>query len=336
MNTVAALREGIRRVNRAPAILASLWLVTLLVALPSAIALRGSLEEHFGRSLAAESAATGVNHDWWQQFMDEASGLAATFSPTILGFGAVMENISGLLDGTGPPIAVVGVIGAYLLLWLFVAGGAIDRYARNRPTRTAGFFAASATYGVRFLRLAVMAGLAYYALFAWLHPLLFDTIFPWATRDLTVERTAFALRAFLYLLFGALLVLLTTLFDYAKIRTVVEDRRSMIGAVVAAARFIRRRTRAVVLLYLMNSAIFVMILAAYAFLAPGASPGVSILLALVIGQIYVVTRLWAKLLFYASQTVFFQGSLAHAEYAASPQPVWPESPAAETIGNVGR
>ena len=40
-----------------------------------------------------------------------------------------------------------------------------------------------------------------------------------------------------------------------------------------------------------------------------------------------------KLVFFASQTAFFQRSLAHADYTAAPTPLWPESPAAEEIIN---
>ena len=52
---------------------------------------------------------------------------------------------------------------------------------------------------------------------------------------------------------------------------------------------------------------------------------------LLVGQAYVFLRLGLKLGFYASQTVFFQRSLAHAEYVAAPLPIWPDSPAAEDI-----
>jgi len=31
---------------------------------------------------------------------------------------------------------------------------------------------------------------------------------------------------------------------------------------------------------------------------------------------------------------FFQGELAHAQYTATPEPVWPDSPAAEAIDNL--
>ena len=40
-----------------------------------------------------------------------------------------------------------------------------------------------------------------------------------------------------YLVFGLLLVLCNLVFDYARVRIVVEDRRSAIGALLAGARF---------------------------------------------------------------------------------------------------
>ena len=46
-------------------------------------------------------------------------------------------------------------------------------------------------------------------------------------------------------------------FTYAVIRTVTEDRRSMIGSMVAAVRFVKRRIGSVVLLSLFNVGVFV-------------------------------------------------------------------------------
>lgn len=54
---------------------------------------------------------------------------------------------------------------------------------------------------------------------------------------------------------------------------------------------------------------------------------------LLLGQVYILARHYVKLLFYASQTGFFQSALAHAEYTASPALVWPESPAVEALTN---
>jgi hypothetical protein len=136
----------------------------------------------------------------------------------------------------------------------------------------------------------------------------------------------------LYLAFGTFLVVCNLVFDYARIRTVVEDRHSAIGALVAGARFVRRHP-ATLKLYMINGVGFVVLALVYGMVSPGAPAGLAIWLALGLGQFYILLRHYVKLLFYASQTAYFQGTLAHAAYTAAPPVVWPESPAAESIGN---
>lgn len=332
MTIISALLQGVRRVASAPAVLAGVYALTLLLALPLGLALRGMLRAHLGSSVAADTAASGVNYDWWQEFSAQAVGLGTTFTPSVIGFAAVLDNLSSVLDNQPDATVLVGAAAAYLVVWTFLVGGVIDRYARNRATRASGFFAAGGVFFFRFLRLAVVASAAYYVLFEWVHGWLLDDLYDTLTRDLTVERTAFGVRVALYAVFGALLAACNLAFDYAKIRAVVEDRRSMIGALVAGARFIVRRPLATSTLYALNGLIFVLVLAAYAAVAPGAGrTGASMWAGFLVGQLYVLARLGAKLLFLASQTAFFQDELAHAGYAAAPAPRWPDSPAAEAI-----
>jgi hypothetical protein len=293
------------------------------------------LAAHLGSSLAADAAASGVNQDWWEEFKAQSSGIGTTFDQTIIGFAAVLDNVSALLDARArsPVLTFAAVV--YLVLWAFLAGGILDRYARRRPTRSHGFFSASGIFFFRFLRLAVVMGLVYWFLFGYVHHWLFDRFYEYVTNDLDVERTALVWRLGLYAVFGGLLVVSTMVFDYAKIRAVVEDRRSMFGAFGAAMRFIRRHPAGTLALYLLNGSCFVLVVALYWLLAPGAgTTGWSMWAGFAIGQIYLLARLWVKLLFLASQTAFFQGALAHASYTAAPMPVWPESPAAEAIGNL--
>ena len=228
---------------------------------------------------------------------------------------------------------IAGATAAWLVLWSFLSGGVLDRYARMRPTRAPGFFAACGTHFWRFLRLGLLAWLVYWALFGFVHPWLFDDVYPWATHDMTAERSAFAVRVLCYLAFGTFLIVCNLVFDYARIRIVVEDRRSAIGALVAGARFVRRHP-ATLRLYLLDGACFILLALVYALVAPGAPAGLAIWIALALGQIYILLRHYVKLLFYASQVSFFQGSLAHAAYTAAPPVVWPDSPAAESIGNL--
>ena len=332
MNPLAAWGDGARRVIRAPAILIGVWALTLLVSVPLALALRGMLAQHLGASLEADTAAAGVNYDWMQEFADQASGLGATFKPTVIGFGAVLDNLSGFIDDTRRPVVIVGAASVYIVLWIFVAGGILDRYARDRATRANGFFAASGEFFFRFLRLAAVQWLVYALLFGELHPWLFDTLYPRLTHEVTVERNAFLIRAALYVVFGILVAACTMIFDYAKVRAVVEDRRSMLGAINAAVGFIGRNVAGAVALFALNFGAFAIAVGMYALVAPGArSAGLSMWLGVSVGQVYVLARLWVKLAFWASETALFQGRLGHAGYVARPDPTWPESPAAEAI-----
>lgn len=332
-----AFLEGARRVNGAPWVLAGMVAVTLLVALPLSLALRGMIETHLGGSLVADAVADGTSYDWWQEFSAQASGLGNTFAPSIIGFGAVLDNLTALLDNLRLASTIAGVTAAWMVVWSFLSGGVLDRLARGRALRSQAFFAACGTYVWRFARLGTLAGLVYYVLFAYVHHWIFVDAYESLTRNLSVERTAFAIRIAGYLLFGLLLGFASLVFDYARVRIVVEDRRSAVGALVASLRFVRRHARGTIGVYLLNAAAFVTVVLIYAAVAPGAPrSGLSLWLVLAIGQIYIVVRHYLKLVFYGSQVAFFQGALAHAAYTAAPPVVWPDSPAAESIANAER
>ena len=331
---IAAFRDGAGRVRRAPAILAGVYLLILIATVLPGLAVRADIAASLGQSAEADTMVTGVNGEWWDQFGESATGLSKTFSPTIVGFGAPLDNVSRVLDHGALPVAVAAVVGVFMLAWLLLAGGIIDRFARDRATRRQAFFGACGVYFPRFLRLGILSLAGYWLLFGYVHGWLFDRLWNLATHDMTVERTAFMLRLALYAVFGALLMLWNVVIDYARIRAVVEDRHSMFGALLASWRFMVQKPAAVGGLYLLNGLCFVVVLALYAIVAPGAGGGgFAVWIGFAIGQIYVLARLFVKLMFYASQTALFQQSLAHAEYTAAPVPVWPDSPGAEAIIN---
>ena len=145
MTVGAAWRDGVRRVNGAPLVLVGMFTLTLALAMPLSIALRGMIEAHLGDSLTAERVANGTDLDWWDEFSAQASGLGTTFVPSIVGFGGVLDNIGGLLDNVEMAATIAGATAAWMIIWSFLSGGLIDRYARQRPTRAHGFFAASGT-----------------------------------------------------------------------------------------------------------------------------------------------------------------------------------------------
>lgn len=329
MTAWTACADGVRRVAGSWNLVLLLWLITLLFSVPLGLAVRSDIERQLGSSLAAQAPIPSATYDWLSEFGDQATGAATTVGPTIIGFGVVVDNLSAFLDWDVRPV-IVGAMGiAYALLWLFLSGGLIDRLARNRVTRTHAFFQVSGGYFFRLLRLSAISTFIYAGIVLHAHHWLLDDTFDRLTDNLDTERTAFFIRVGLYAAFVLLLALVNIWFDYAKIRLIVEDRGSVIGALRAAARFVVRSGFGTFALYGLDAAIFGAMLIAYALVAPGSA---STWLAFIVGQAYVAARIAVKLVFWASEIAWFQGRLAHAGYAAAPVAVWPDSAAAEAIG----
>ncbi|MPY88967.1 MAG: hypothetical protein GEU99_13695 [Luteitalea sp.] len=330
MSAWHAFRDGLRRVADAPAVLVGAWLVTLAVGLPLAAEINRQIEDQLGDSLMAEALARGADHDWWSELSAHAHGIATSFTPAILGFAAVLGNVSDLLDKEEILPSLAWVLAVFLVVWTFFSGGVLDRLARQRRLYASGFFGACGGYFFRLLRLALIALGAYALLFGLLHGWLFDDLYERLTHEVTVERTALVVRVLLYGIFGLLLLVVNVIVDYARVRLVVEDRRSATGALLAGARFVARHAVSASGLYGLNTLLFLLLAACYALVAPGATwPGWLLLL---IGQLWILARLAVKLQFYASAIALFQSRLAHARYVAAPEPRWPDSPMAEAIG----
>jgi hypothetical protein len=329
---VASWMSGWRRVAQARGLAVAVYVLTFLLALPFALAVRDQIAGQLGSSLTAGAVADGVNNDWWSEFTAQATGLGTTFTPSIIGFASTLDTLSRVLDARYPPAALLWLLGGYLALWTFLSGGILDRYARQRPTRAHGFFSASGRLFFRLARLTAMAGVVYWVLFEYVHPWLFLDVLRDLTRGLGVERTSFLWRLLFYAAFGLVLLEVNLLFDYARIRLVVEDRRSALGALRASVHFLWRHPLQVTALYALNGIGFVLLLALWSVAAPGIyGTGLAMWAAFAAGQLYLFGRLAIKLHFLASQTALFQSHLAHASYTAAPAPAWPESPAAELI-----
>lgn len=333
---LGAYLEGWRRTLRAPGVTFGLWALTIVVAAPLAFLLHGAIAAHLGSSAMAEQVLDGWNQDWAGEFASSADGVSATFTREILGAAGMVATLSRVFDGMPPPAPLLGALALFLLTSVFLSGGIVDRLARARPVGFAAFLGLCGGYFFRLLRLAAGAGAVYWLLFRTVHPWLFGEggAFDLATRDVSNEPQALAVRAALYVVFALLLGLVSLAVDFTRVRIVVEDRRSVLAALAAALRFIRRRFWRCTGLYMLNLGGQVILARLWLQLAVGADgPDLA---ALLVAQIYLVARIWARMAFLGSEAVFYQGELAHAAYTAAAVPRWPDSPSVEAIGNLRR
>ncbi len=308
MSVTAALREGIARTWRASSLIAAAWFVAVATAMPLTLAVGASIYEHLGASLMAGKVADGADYDWLDEFAADSAasgGIAATVGPSVIGFAAVVDNISGFLDRIALHPTIATTLLVYLVLWTFVSGGIFERLARGGESGRPFLSACGEWFG-RLLRIFLLQVIVFGALFAVLYPWLFYDLFYELTADVAVERTAFFIRLACYLAFAFVLALAHVLFDYAKVRMVVEDRRSALGAVRAALRFLHRNAARTATLYALNVLLLVAVLAVYAVVAPGAGAGGwGVWAGFAVSQLYIAARLWARLVFWASEMALF-------------------------------
>lgn len=227
----------------------------------------------------------------------------------VLAAPAILLGTIGVVILYGMPGDLRHLFGAWML-WAFLSGGILDRYARRRPTRARGFFAACGGHLGAMFRL----GLSVLILIAAFH-LMIGPGFPSGL----VHQAAFIVA-----------LAMTLLVTLAQVRVAVEDRRSAIGALLGAARFALRNPASVGLFALFVFG-FLGIMLIGERTIPADITGFGVWAA---SKGFVAIECFLVLAWHGVATSLFQARLAHAGYTAAPPLVWPDSPAGEAIGNL--
>jgi hypothetical protein len=293
---IGAFLDGCRRALAAPALVFGTTAAILLVTVPL--------------GLAHTPVGWSWDHQWITAIGVQARGIKHTATHEVIGLGGTVFSWSDLLGTLAASPMLMAMVVASAVVWTFLSGGILDRLARARPVRTAGFFAACGVHFFRFLRLGLLLAPVYWAVCTWLQPVLHPA-------------------AFL-----VVLAMVNVIGDYARVRTVVEDRWSVLASTGAAMRFVRRRLVRVFGLCLLSALPAVALAAIWYAVSPSSTWSLPAA-ALALG-VYIAARVWTRLAWMAATVAFFQRELAHAEYTAAPLRIWPDSPAAEAISNLTR
>lgn len=309
MTLIRSIREGVVRAGSAPVLILFLWAVNLMVALPFAAVLAETIHDSAGDRLVSRELVAGFDPVWHDELEAGARGFERSFGPAIVGAGAFLRNLdawwSGRLvaDGGAGGWGLVAAGFGYALVWALLLGGVIDRLGRgdggsgHGPWRLAAreLFSAGGRYFFRFVRLAVLSGVAYLLIYLgarWLFGLIEE-----AARDVTVERTVLGWVVAGAALVVLLLSLVRVAFDYAKIAVVAEDRASVLGAAWSGIRFVARHPVRTLGLFWFFAGGALLLLWLYGALAPTAGPTswAGVILAFLFGQLALATRLGLRL-----------------------------------------
>lgn len=310
VSPVRALLQGVADVLKAPLMLIGIALVMVIIAAPFAAVLQTRLQASLSVQPQVSLADTEIDPEWWMEFRAHARGLAATFTPAVLGFAATLDGLSGVLDGRGIPFSILTPLIVSIVAWAFLWGGALHRFHQRRGLGLRGFVRAGAAHLPGFVVIAAAAAVVNLLLYLTIHKLLFGPVHGWLVAMTTTERDAFLVRVALYAVFFSLVAAVSLVADYARVAAVAGDATSPAQMLRRGVGIVSRRTGAAVALYLMTGAIFVAITIAYGALEIYGGSQVGGWRAVVIGQAYVFVRLAIRLLFAASELRLFTANQA--------------------------
>jgi hypothetical protein len=305
MTTVLkALGGGLVRVMVSPLLVAGAAAAMLLVTVPFALIVGSELQTALANQPPISRDAGEIDPEWWFEFREHAGGLAATFTPAIIGFAAPLANLSALLDGESPPLVLFLPYLLAIAVWSFLWGAALERFAHG--SSRSGFFRAGARTFARFFIISIVAAIVLVLLYVSIHPLLFGMLSPSLEASAATERTAFLLRGVVYLAFGAVLMVLSLTADYARVAIVMGSAASPIDALRDGGRFVRSHFGSVVVLYVLTGLLFVALLVVYGYVDVYGGSRVTGWRGIAIAQAYIVARLVIRLTFGASEVRLYR------------------------------
>jgi hypothetical protein len=182
----------------------------------------------------------------------------------------------------------------------------LSRFARRRRLGIREFVGASRRYALPFIKIAAIAVAGQAMLYLTIHRLLFGPMYNSVTSGDVSELAALSVRVALYVVFGACLVAIGQVADYARALAVVTGRRDVTGLLRDAWRFVYAQRLAATIVFLIGGVLFIAILALYGYAETLGGSRLGGWRAIAIGQGYIIARLAIKLLAAASQVRLLQ------------------------------
>ena len=262
-------------------------------------------EQSLGPGLYRDTLAGQLDYDWYLLFQDRARGFAATFTPAVLGAGPFAESVQMLLEGrlTELPRGILSIGSLYLVFSSVVLAAAVGSFALDPDgTSVRGFLKTGAMFFGRFFRLSLLTILVFWFVKSWVVEPSAELL-AYAQSQATTDIGAFGWELARYLFLAMVFLVVNMVSDYAKIKTAVENRTSVVLAFVSSAVFCRRHFLRAYGFYALILTIGVLWTVTYVGLEHfwPRHGGLALLGTLLLQQVFILGRMALKLLSYSGQ-----------------------------------
>jgi hypothetical protein len=245
MTAGAAIRQGLSTARRVRSVVWPLFLINLGLAALATLPIYQRILSFTGHRLVSQELARAFSYNWLTDFSFNNPNVLDRYG-TFIGFGGVLA----------------------ILVNSVLAGGVLPRFRAPEQRSSLGcFIQDSARYAGRLLRLMVIGLICYWLVFKLLNQKLGDAVSRW-TRDSMDDRTVFFARLVVTALVLLGLVFVNLVMDYARVKLVLEDRRSAVEAFLASLGFSLGRLRKAATVYAFSSLCGLALLGIYRLVVP--------------------------------------------------------------------
>jgi hypothetical protein len=291
MTMTQAISGGFSKSLSSGRMIVLLYIINLLFALTVALAFRSTVLSSVESTMAVEALVAGfdftVYSDFWHHFGDRIDPLITL---------------------------VLWLTGFYLFFGTFLGGGILTTLQNAAESFSISqFFKHCGMYLFRFVRLFLLCSVVT-LLVSILFGVSIAALFTAVTADPTSERDYVVWGSVLFALFLVPVLILVLISDYARIDTVLNDRKGMSKAFWHSLKFVLRNAHRTVGLHAFVLVIVGIIIVAYWFVdfIVGMTSGVTVFFMFMTQQVSVVGKIWTRVLNAGSQVELYQG-LTHVD-----------------------
>lgn len=282
MKILKIFEKGFQTTNKRLRVVVYLWLINFIFSVLIVTPVYFLLKKDLSGSLMSDQILKGSELLW---------------------LGDIIYKYQDILPALVGWFLIPGIF--FMLLYIFLYGGIIGRIAaQDEKINLTSFLSDSSKYFFPFLRVSLVSLAAYLVVFGGIHGII-SALFNLWKKSASTEWPLILSSILEFLILVLLFSIVRMFFDYVRVRLVVEKSKKAIRATLLNMSFIGKRFFRAWFLYLLAgliTAIFgVIYLGVY---QPLPKIGVLLIVGFIWQQMYVLSRMWTKILFYSTEYHF--------------------------------
>ena len=310
MKALINVIKGFKSTQKRTRMVVLLFILNLAFSVILAVPMYHSLRDSFGDSLVSERMAKGIDMLWWEEFRDQSEGLEKTFTPSIIGKGAILNNLEGLIlmsfSALPSAVLILGII--YVIFRTFLAGGILATFNQSHDRFSLKkFFEGAGVHFFSFFLVMLLSWVFYFGMLGTLHSGL-DSIRNSVAQHSFSEITPFYLGIFFSMILLFVLFLFQMFFDYTRIQIVVEQRKDVLVAARDALLFIAKHPGSTLalfyLLFLVNVLVTLLFLMIQSLIPQNTA--LNVVLIFLIQQLFIFAIIFTRCWLYASEMELYK------------------------------